>query len=75
MLTFGILYCSILISFAELLLRSVKTNVKKKIPTIVFCNKTSTCQFVSLFLQECGIETVALFGDMPEKVIDCKNFP
>jgi superfamily II DNA/RNA helicase len=50
------------------LLRIVKNEVEKKRPVIVFSNKTPTCDYVSLFLNNNGINCVNVNGDMMNKI-------
>ncbi|KAG5675535.1 hypothetical protein PVAND_005431 [Polypedilum vanderplanki] len=52
----------------EKLLRIVKTEVEKKRPVIVFSNKTPTCDYISLFLNNNGINCVNVNGDMINKI-------
>lgn len=52
------------------LLELCKNNAKQKIPTIIFSNRTATCDWVSMFLNENGISAVNLNGDMP---VDIRN--
>lgn len=47
------------------LLRLVKFDYQKKYPVIIFSNKTETCDWVSMFLNENGLPCVNLNGDMP----------
>ncbi|KAI5751783.1 hypothetical protein M8J77_010801 [Diaphorina citri] len=42
------------------LLKIVKQDVKHDIPVIIFSNKTSTCDWLSMFLQESGIDACNL---------------
>ena len=46
-------------TFSELLLAAVKKNSQKQIPTIVFCNKSRTVQYVAHMLQECGVKSMS----------------
>jgi ATP-dependent RNA helicase DDX28 len=48
----------------EHLLRIVKNEVDKHRPVIVFSNRTPTCDFVNIFLNNNGIECVRVNGDM-----------
>lgn len=48
----------------ENLLRIVKSELAKKRPVIVFSNKSATCDFVSIFLNNNGIDCVNVNGDM-----------
>lgn len=48
----------------EQLLRVVKAELEKKRPVIVFSNKTPTCDYISLFLNNNGIDCVNVNGDM-----------
>lgn len=47
------------------LLRLVKQELEKRRPMIVFCNKSATSDYVSMFLNENGVNCVNLNGDMP----------
>lgn len=47
------------------LLRLVRTDIEKRRPIIVFCNKSATSDYVSMFLNENGVGCVNLNGDMP----------
>uniref|UniRef100_A0A8D9ATM8 RNA helicase n=1 Tax=Cacopsylla melanoneura TaxID=428564 RepID=A0A8D9ATM8_9HEMI len=42
------------------LLKIIKRDVKHNIPVIIFSNKTSTCDWISMFLQESGVDSVNL---------------
>jgi len=53
---------------AEQLLMALKSNVARHVPTIVFCNKSSTACYVSYFLNDNNIRHVCLHANMPEKV-------
>uniref|UniRef100_A0A1B6EFR9 RNA helicase n=2 Tax=Clastoptera arizonana TaxID=38151 RepID=A0A1B6EFR9_9HEMI len=46
------------------LLEIVKKNVNKNAPTIIFSNRSGTCDWVSLFLNENDVRCVNLNGDM-----------
>lgn len=48
----------------ENLLRIVKSELEKKRPVIVFANKSATCDHVSMFLNDHGIECLNVNGDM-----------
>lgn len=48
----------------ENLLRIVKSELAKKRPVIVFSNKSATCDYVSIFLNNNGIDCVNVNGDM-----------
>lgn len=47
------------------LLHIAKSAVEKKQPTMIFSNKSSTCDWVSLMLHENGVKVVNLNGEMP----------
>lgn len=47
------------------LLKYIKSKVANKEQVIIFNNTNSTCNWVSMFLNKCNIETVHLNGDMP----------
>ncbi|XKL66598.1 hypothetical protein PGB90_010018 [Kerria lacca] len=46
------------------LLQIVKKEYKKKQPIIVFCNKSETCDWVSVFLSENNVKNIKLNGNM-----------
>lgn len=46
----------------------VKRDMERKRPVIVFANKNETCDFISIFLNECGIDTVSLNKGNIEKI-------
>lgn len=46
------------------LLRLVQSDVNKKCPVMIFSNQTSTCDFVSMFLNENNIECININGRM-----------
>lgn len=48
------------------LLTLVKTELRKNHPLIIFGNKTSTCDFISIFLNNHGVNCINLNGDMPK---------
>lgn len=50
------------------LLGLVKHDLERKRPVIVFSNKHETCDFISIFLNECGIDTVSLNKANIEKI-------
>ncbi|XP_060834256.1 probable ATP-dependent RNA helicase DDX28 [Rhopalosiphum padi] len=50
------------------LLLHAKKLAKSNTPTIIFCNKSSTCDWATMFLNENGIEAVNLHGDMPYEI-------
>ena len=50
--------------FAEALLKMLKKNVKSSIPTIVFCNRSATCNFLGYLLEDCGVPHLRLNGTM-----------
>ncbi|VVC37077.1 Helicase, C-terminal,DEAD/DEAH box helicase domain,P-loop containing nucleoside triphosphate [Cinara cedri] len=52
---------------SNLLLLAKKLS-KSKTPTIIFCNKSSTCDWATMFLNENGIEAENLHGDMPYEI-------
>ncbi|XP_015172114.1 PREDICTED: probable ATP-dependent RNA helicase DDX28 [Polistes dominula] len=47
------------------LLKFIKPKVKSKEPVIIFSNNTATCDFINMFLEDCGINNVCLNGNMP----------
>ena len=51
---------------AELLLTSLQSNVKRKLPTIVFCNKSSTSNYVGHFLKDQGVSHIRNNETMPQ---------
>ncbi|XP_050347317.1 probable ATP-dependent RNA helicase DDX28 [Nymphalis io] len=46
------------------LLKLVQTDVNLKRPVMIFSNKTSTCDFVSMFLNENNVECININGQM-----------
>ncbi|KAI9556222.1 hypothetical protein GHT06_018796 [Daphnia sinensis] len=48
------------------LLELVKKDVSRKLPVIVFSNRSDRCDWVSMFLNENGVSCVNLNGNMPE---------
>ena len=58
---------------AELLLTSLQSNVKRKLPTIVFCNKSSTSNYVGHFLKDQGVPHIRVNGKMP-RIAHMQNF-
>lgn len=48
----------------EQLLRIVKEDIEKKRPVIIFSNKTATCDYISIFLNQNGVDNVNVNGDM-----------
>ena len=53
---------------AERLLTLMKSNVTRKIPTLIFCNESSTACFLGYFLESNNIPNVVLHANMPEVV-------
>ncbi|XP_013185334.2 probable ATP-dependent RNA helicase DDX28 [Amyelois transitella] len=47
------------------LLKLVQADVNLKRPVMIFSNKTATCDFVSMFLNENNIECININGQMP----------
>lgn len=54
----------------EQLLRIVKAEAKKKRPVIVFSNKSVTSDYISILLNDNGIDCLNLNGDMLKKIRD-----
>lgn len=52
----------------ENLLRIVKSEVQKKRPVIIFSNKSATSDYVSIFLNDHGVDCLNLNGDMLMKI-------
>ncbi|CAG9797330.1 unnamed protein product [Chironomus riparius] len=52
----------------EQLLRIAKSEVNNKRPLIVFSNKTATCDYISIFLNNNGINCINVNGDMLHKI-------
>ncbi|RZF39664.1 hypothetical protein LSTR_LSTR001185 [Laodelphax striatellus] len=50
------------------LLSTVKESLRKKNPVMIFSNKTPTCDWCSMFLNENGVKCVNLNGNMPYEV-------
>lgn len=50
------------------LLAMAKEDVAKKHPLIIFSNKSSTCDWISMFLNENGVKCVNLNGNMPRDI-------
>jgi len=48
----------------SILLLLAKKLYKSNTPTIIFCNKSNTCDWATMFLNENGIKAVNLHGDM-----------
>lgn len=48
------------------LLELVKKEVSRKLPVIIFSNRSDRCDWVSLFLNENGIDCINLNGDMAQ---------
>lgn len=53
---------------SENLLRIVKSEIQKKRPVIVFSNKSTTSDYISIFLGNNGVECLNLNGDMLMKI-------
>lgn len=53
---------------SEMLLRIVKSEVQKKRPVIVFANKSATSDYISIFLNDNGVECLNINGDMMMKI-------
>ncbi|XP_014599068.1 PREDICTED: probable ATP-dependent RNA helicase DDX28 [Polistes canadensis] len=47
------------------LLKFIKPKVKSKEPVIIFSNNIATCDFINMFLNDCGINNICLNGNMP----------
>lgn len=47
------------------LLKYIKQKIKSKESIIIFSNNNATCDWISMFLHECGINNVHLNGNMP----------
>jgi hypothetical protein len=56
------------IMFVEQLLMLLKSNVARRIPTLVFCNKSSTACFLGYFLDSNNVQNIVLHGRMPQSV-------
>ena len=65
---FWIMKTSVLYVAAEHLLMLLKSNVTRQVPTIVFCNRSTTACFLSSFLNSNNIRHVCLHAKMSEKV-------
>ncbi|XP_074645720.1 putative ATP-dependent RNA helicase DDX28 isoform X2 [Tubulanus polymorphus] len=52
------------------ILTTVTKNAKSNIPTIVFCNKSSTAHWMGHFFEDSGTSHVLLTGAMPNKIRD-----
>ena len=65
---FWIVKTSVLYVAAEHLLMLLKRNVTRQVPTIVFCNRSTTACFLSSFLNSNNIRHVCLHAKMSEKV-------
>lgn len=65
---FWIVKTSVLYVAAEHLLMLLKSNVTRQVPTIVFCNRSTTACFLSSFLNSNNIRHVCLHAKMSEKV-------
>lgn len=52
----------------EHLLRTVKSEVQKKRPVIVFSNKSTTSDYVSIFLNQNNVDCINVNGDMLMKI-------
>jgi len=52
----------------ENLLRMVKSDLQKKRPVIVFSNKSGTSDYVSMFLNENGVQCINVNGDMQMRI-------
>lgn len=50
------------------LLSLVKDDISRKRPVIVFANQSKTSDFISIFLNDNGIETISLNGDLIQKI-------
>lgn len=52
----------------EELLKVARSDSKSGIPLLIFSNKSSTCDWISLFLNENGVSCINLNGAMPEAI-------
>ncbi|CAH0393124.1 unnamed protein product [Bemisia tabaci] len=50
------------------LLKIAKEAQQRKLPTIIFSNKTPACDWINIFLNDNGIKCVNLHGDMPAEL-------
>lgn len=50
------------------LLGLIKHDLERKRPVIVFSNKNETCDFISIFLNDCGVDAVSLNKSNIEKI-------
>ncbi|KAI4500600.1 hypothetical protein M0802_004192 [Mischocyttarus mexicanus] len=50
------------------LLRFLRPKIKSKEPVIIFSNRSATCDFINMFLLDCGIDNLCLNGDMPLEI-------
>lgn len=50
------------------LLTLVKASLEKRRPVIVFGNKSNTSDYVSMFLNDQGVEAISLNGDLLHKI-------
>ncbi|KAK2181810.1 hypothetical protein NP493_375g02085 [Ridgeia piscesae] len=52
----------------ETLLKALKSNSTRRVPTLVFCNRSNTANYVGHFLNDNNIGNVVLHAQMPQKV-------
>lgn len=50
------------------LLKLIKSRLSNKESTIIFSNDTTTCDWVSIFLNQMNVKTVSLHGNMPTPI-------
>ncbi|KAK7582485.1 hypothetical protein V9T40_013930 [Parthenolecanium corni] len=50
------------------LLQIARANYKSKVPSIIFCNDSSTCNWLSLFLNSNNVKNINLNGEMDWKL-------
>lgn len=50
------------------LLKIMKARISKKESTLIFCNDTATCDWMSIFLNNMNVNAVSLHGNMPTPI-------
>lgn len=53
---------------APMLLKLVKPRALRREPTLIFSNDSSTCDFISIFLNQMNIKATNLHGSIPTEV-------
>ena len=66
-----LMWTSVIRIFLESVLKLVRENIRKQVPTIIFCNKKASLLFLLHTFEDCNLRdfVTPLFADKTDKIV------